>query len=248
MYMKGITEIDIIIISNAKNYAVKSLTERCINSIVASEDSGKIKFNIVIIQSQPNVDRFQYTNSRTFYPEQEFSYNRFLNIGIQLTSAKYVCLCTNDLVFHHYWATEMLKAFNKHYDLSSASPACSFHHPKMGFELHNGLYPGYRSQYELVGWCLFLKRDVFRIIGKLDENYKFWCRDNDYSNTLSVLRLRHALVSSSIVDHAGDVTSDWTITDAAEKLTSNEFFYFAKKWGLRRDLSTWTEIQIDLQR
>lgn len=233
--MEGITEVDIIILSYAQNQELKSTTEQCINSLISSEDPRKIKFNIVVIESENELEDFQYEHTTTVYPAEVFSYNRFLNIGIAMTAAKYVCLCNNDLIFHPFWATEILKAFNQHYDLSSASPACSIHHPKMGFKLHNGIYSGYRSRYEVAGWCLFMKRDIFRIIGKLDENYKFWCADNDYSNMLSVLRLRHALITSSIVDHLDGVTLDAQTQDRKDELTANEFFYFEKKWNYRMD-------------
>lgn len=231
--MAGITEIDIVILSYAQNTELKSITEQCINSLIASEDKNKIKFNIIVIESLKDRNAFQYKHAITVYPKGDFAYNKYLNIGIGMTCSKYVCLCNNDLVFHRYWATEMLKAFDHNYDLSSASPICSLHHPKMGFELYNGLYNGYRSRYEVAGWCLFLKRDVFRLIGKLDENYKFWCADNDYSNLLSVMKLRHALVSSSIVDHLDGKTLNVLTSGTYEQLTSGEFFYFEKKWNCR---------------
>ncbi|MDO7743488.1 MAG: hypothetical protein MUP99_06930, partial [Pedobacter sp.] len=92
---------------------------------------------------------------------------------------------------------------------------------------------GYRSRYEIAGWCLFLKRDVLRLTGKLDENFKFWCADNDYANTLYVLGLRHALVSSSVVDHLDSRTINSRAVDEEKSITSNEFFYLEKKWNAR---------------
>lgn len=234
--MEGITEIDMIILSYAQNSALKSITEQCIHSIICSEDQAKIKFNIIVIESEQVLLGFQYLNATTVYPDEPFAYNRFMNIGIGMTDAKYVCLCNNDLIFHIGWATEMLKAFNKYYDLSSASPACSAHHPGMGFELNNGLYIGHRNRYEVAGWCLFVKRDLFRITGKLDENYKFWCADNDYANLIATLGLKHALVSSSIVDHLDGATLNYQTKEKQEDLTSLEFFYLEKKWNSRLGL------------
>lgn len=240
--MEGITEVDIIILSFAQNLALKAVTEKCIDSLLSSEDPDKIKFNIVVIESQKHMDNFQYNNAITIYPKDEFAYNKYMNIGVEMTSSKYICLCDNDLIFHRFWATEILKSFNRNYDLSSASPACSIHHPKMGFELNNGMYTGYRSRYEIAGWCLFLKRDVFRLIGKLDENYRFWCTDNDYSNILSVLKLKHALISSSIVDHIEGMTINSQPTELLNELTASEFFYFEKKWNCRTESAIWNEL------
>ncbi|MET1056737.1 MAG: hypothetical protein ABWY16_15620 [Pedobacter sp.] len=240
--MEGITEIDIIILSCGQNEELKSITENCINSLIVSESPHQIKFNVLVIESQKDLMPFQYENSTTIYPEDRFSYNKYLNIGIELTESKFVCLCNNDLIFHPRWATEILKAFNQNADLSSASPACSKHHPRMGYQLNSGLYTGYRSSYELAGWCVFLKRDALRIIGRLDENYKFWCADNDYANMLSVLRLRHALVSSSIVDHLDGATFNNRIENDDEHITDLEFFYYEKKWNYRTDALVWKEL------
>jgi GT2 family glycosyltransferase len=231
--MAGITEIDIIILSYGQNSALRAVTEQCIASLLDSEDPQSVKFNVVVIESEKMLKGYQYNNSITIYPEAHFGYNKFMNIGIELTSSKYVCLCNNDLVFRPFWATEMLKAFDTYYDLSSASPICSIHHPTIGFELNSGLYAGYRNRYEVAGWCLFLKRDVLRIMGKLDENYRFWCADNDFANMLSSLHLGHALVSSSVVDHLEGYTSDQQLTAIDEGITSDEFFYLEKKWNSR---------------
>jgi GT2 family glycosyltransferase len=237
LFIKSKTEIDIIILSFAKNEKLKSITEQCISSLIASENKEEIKFNVVVIESQKEMEPFQYPNTKTIYPEEGFGYHRYMNIGIEMTFSKYVCLCNNDLRFHKGWASEILKAFHKYYDLSSASPFCSLHHPKMGFEENNGLYTGYRSRYEVAGWCLFLKRDVLRLTGKLDENYQFWCADNDYANTLAALKLRHALVSSSVVDHLDSCTLDSQAEETA--IASSEFFYLEKKWN-HRTMAGWT--------
>jgi len=240
--MEGITEIDIIILSYAQNAELKTITENCIGSLLASEDPAKIKFKVLVLESEKLADNFQYAGTTTIYPKEEFSYNRYLNIGIEHTNANFVCLCNNDLIFKKNWASEILKSFNKFPELSSASPACSIHHPKHGFELFNGIYAGYRSRYELAGWCVFLKREALNRMGKLDENYKFWCADNDFSNMLMVLGLRHALVSSAIVDHIDGATFDFQTEQRQGELTAGEFFYFEKKWNHRTESTFWNEL------
>jgi len=240
--MAGITEIDIIILSCAQSTSSKIITENCIDSLIISENPRNIKFNIVVLESNKELSPFEYSGTTTVYPDGDFGYNKFLNIGIEQTFSKYVCLCHNDLIFHPFWATEILEAFRQCADLSSASPICPLHHPRLGFQLYKGIYTGYRSNYEMAGWCIFAKRDIFRIMGKLDENYKFWCVDNDYAHMLSALRLRHALVSASIVDHLQNCIADQDSGTDQEKLTANEFFYFDKKWNYRTNGNVWKEL------
>jgi len=240
--MEGKTEIDVIILSYAQNEELKMITEHCISSLMISEDEMKVSFNVIVVESEKSLEPFQYEKTETIYPEEEFGYHRYLNLGIASSSSKYICLCNNDVRFHPKWATELLKAFNRYYDLSSASPFCSFHHPKHGFVYNNGLYDGYRNRYEIAGWCIFLKRDLLRITGKLDENYQFWCADNDYANTLFALNIRHALVSSSVVDHLNCRTLDSIKIEGNPAVTADEFFYLEKKWNCRQG-KPWLEIQ-----
>jgi GT2 family glycosyltransferase len=231
--MENKNMVDVIILSYAQNEELKLMTENCIRSLMASEDPELIQFNVIIVESQKEMEPYQYENTTTVYSDEVFGYHRYMNIGVNMTSSPYVCLCNNDLVFHPQWATEILKAFSKYYDLSSASPYCPTHHKKMGFNMNNGIYPGYRIRYEVAGWCIFIKREILSVTGKLDENYEFWCADNDYANTLYVLKIGHALISTSLVDHLESRTLNSQSQERKDELTADEFFYYEKKWNVR---------------
>lgn len=231
--MKDRIEIDIIILSYAQTKELKDITLNCLSSLMVSEDQEEIKFNVIVVESEKSMKPYQYENTTTIYPDQEFGYHRYMNIGIELTSSAYICLCNNDLIFHPKWATEILKPFIQFSDVSSASPFCTIHHPKMGFKKNDGPKLGYRIRNEVAGWCLFFKRDILRLMGKLDENYKFWCADNDYSNTLWILKLNHILVTSSFVDHLENKTLHNQTPEKQEELTNQETTYFEKKWKYR---------------
>jgi len=231
--MEDKIEIDIIILSYAQSEVLRDTTLNCINSLIASEDPSLIKFNILILESEKSLAPYQYPYTQTIYPDEEFGYHRYMNIGISLTSSPFICLCNNDLDFHPLWATEIVKPFKQFSDIGSASPFCSILHPKMGFKVNDGLKPGFRIRKEIAGWCLFFRRDILSIIGKLDENYIFWCADNDYANTLWRLKILHVLVTSSIVDHLESQTLNRQSEDRILELTENEVTYFEKKWNNR---------------
>ena len=227
------TTIDIIILSFAHSPELMSTTNNCISSLLSSEDPSNIHFNVILIESEHSLKPYQYPNTTTIYSDLPFGYHRYMNIGVKMTHSPFVCLCNNDLIFHSGWASAILNAFVKYPTLCSASPACSMHHPKIGISLNGAILPGYRIRYEVAGWCLFLRRDIFRVMGRLDENYKFWCADNDYANTLWVLNLDHALVTNSVVDHLESKTLHSQSVDRQEELTEKEVYYFDKKWKHR---------------
>ena len=239
--MDNITEIDMIILSYAQNDELKMTTINAINSLIESEDPEHIKFNIIVIESQKDLQPFQYENTTTLYPIEEFGYHKFMNIGINYTSASYICICNNDLVFHKNWATEILQPFKVYSDIWSASPVCSYLHPKNGFELNSGFRLGYRVRYEVSGWCIFFRRELLKLTGQLDPNYKFWCADNDYTNTLWALKLNHLLVTSSIVDHLENKTLNNQTAAEQDRLTEGESIYYHKKWAPKLG-EEWTEL------
>lgn len=232
MISENIMEIDIIILSYAKNEELRQLTVDCIHSLHTSEDPSLIAFNVVILESYKGLKGYVYPNTNTIYPEQPFGYNRYMNIGIDLTSSAYICLCNNDLKFHRGWASEILRYMNQFPLLISASPICSVIQPHMGIPLNSGPRVGYRVGYEIAGWCLFVRREIFKIIGKLDENYLFGGADFDYATTLAVMNLKHALITTSVVDHLNSKTLVTQNSEKQQELLSN-MDYYGKKWGHR---------------
>lgn len=227
------TEIDIVILSFAQTEELKQVTINGLNSLMASEDPELIKFNIIIVESQKELKPFQYEYGQTVYPDESFGYNRYMNIGISMTSAPYICLCNNDLLFHPQWATEILKPFETYKNLSSASPMCTIHHAKLGVVPNMGIFPGHRERTEVSGWCLFFKRSMLKLTGKLDENFIFRHASHDYTHLLSSLNLNHVLVTSSVVDHLDHTTLNKQEPERWNELMWKQDIYYEKKWGYR---------------
>lgn len=227
------TEIDIVILSYAQTEELKQVTSNCLTSLVASEDPELIKFNIIVVESQKDLKPFQYAHGQTIYPDVPFGYNRYMNIGISMTSAPYICLCNNDLLFHPRWATEILKPFAVYRNLYSASPMCMIHHYKLGLRPNMGLFDGNRERNEVSGWCLFFKRSMLQLIGQLDENFIFRHASHDYTHILSALDLSHFLVTSSVVDHLDHTTLSKQEPERFNELMFMQDTYYEKKWGYR---------------
>lgn len=230
-------EIDIIILSYAKDKKLRKITETALETLLASESPDHIQFHVVVIESNLEIKAYDYPNVRTVFPKEKFGYHKFMNLGIAMTESPYVCICNNDLVFHPNWATEILKAFQADPGLSSASPACSIHHPAMGIPIRNGVKYGYEVREELVGWCIFFKREMLKVTGKLDPGFKFWYADNDFSMMLQKHQLTHALVTDAIVDHLESQTLNTEEDQIRKKLTERERFYYEYKWEGRSYLS-----------
>ncbi|RZL62467.1 MAG: glycosyltransferase [Pedobacter sp.] len=223
--------IDIIFLSYAKTEHLKNLTIQSIDTLLNSEDPEKILFNIVVVESNKSMAPYQFENTNTIYPEEEFGFHKFLNIGIRATSNQYVCLCNNDLIFHKSWASEILKAIDNDPTASSITPYCPIFHKKNGFSADGAPIEGYFGL--LTGWCIFVKRDIFNTIGYLDENFKFWYCDYDYTKTLEKFKVKNILVPASKVTHIGSESLNTLNKREYNKLTQLPRFYFNYKWHHR---------------
>jgi len=222
------TNIDIIILSYSKTEYLKDLTIQCISTLLASEDPNKIHFNVLVMESNKELKPYQFENSTTIYPDEKFGFHKYLNIGIKMTTSPYVCLCNNDLIFHKNWASEIVKAMDNDPAMLSATPYCPNFHKKEGFPENAPPFQGYFGV--LIGWCIFVKREIFDTIGMLDENFVFWYCDYDFSNTLEKYKVKNCLISTSFVTHLGSESIDTVDKKQHKKLTQLPRMYFSYKW------------------
>jgi len=220
--------IDIIILSYAKDNALHAVTEQTIRSVLDSEDPEKIAFDILVIESAKDVRPYAFPNTRTIYPEAKFGYNKYMNIGIKATHNEFVCLCNNDLIFEKNWASEILKAIDNDPALLSANPFCPNFHEKAKFDPQGPPVEGYFGV--LGGWCIFVKRKIFDIIGLFDENLVFWYCDADYCQTLMKYGVKNCLVPTSVVVHLRSESLKGMKASEFDKLTQIPRFYYSYKW------------------
>jgi GT2 family glycosyltransferase len=219
--------VDIIILSYAKNEELKRLTEQSIETLLSSEDPAKIQFNVVVLESNKALKPFQFEQTSTIYPDTEFGFNRYLNIGIKATDNPYLCFCNNDLIFHENWASEILELMTHDKTVLSAAPFCPVTHLRDGYPFAEKYLPIYHI---FSGWCFLIKRELITKIGLFDKHYKFWYADADYLNTLKKYGIKNYMVTNSRVTHLGSQTSDALPPQLYKKLTALPNAYHNYKW------------------
>lgn len=224
---------DVVILSFAKNAELRALTETCLDTLLASEDPSRITFDVVVVESNHQAPTYTQAGVRTVYLPPPFNYHRYMNEGIKRCNGPYVAICNNDLYFHPGWASELLSAFDADPELISASPACSLHHPANGFALNSGIYTGYGVLKEVSGWCLVFRRSMLEVTGMLDERFYFWYADDDYARTLEQHGIKHALVTSSCVDHLDSKTLEQQSLLKQLLITRKAKFVYEEKWSSR---------------
>jgi GT2 family glycosyltransferase len=222
-------DVDAIILSNTDDLKYYGLLQRTINTLAWSEQNHK--FNIIVVESNSNyLDKgFICPNANSVItPNQKFNYNKFLNIGLKECKNNWIIIANNDLIFTKNWFTKILNFEQKYNHYDSFSPFEPNWRPHKSLTIQE-YYEGYRTAYEIAGWCLVLKRNVLETCGLFDESFEFWYQDNDYAMTLKKHNLKHALVRDSRVYHETS-QSHKLLGDKEYEMTHNQQQTFLKKW------------------
>lgn len=226
-------EVDVVILSWAKTIQLRKITEKCVETLLDSEDCDDIYFNVFLIESN---DKMKYDfhpddDVKVIYKTDKFGYHKYMNYGRKLGNAEFVVLCNNDLRFEHNWASNIIKEMDADKKLLSACP----YEPNVNsLAKHqtNEKY-GYETRKFVNGWCIFQKREIYGIIGDLDEMFEFWCCDDDYGMTLEKFKIKHAIIKNSIVhhDHNGGKSLQQLDRNTAVNYTNGGIQKFILKYG-----------------
>jgi GT2 family glycosyltransferase len=220
-------KIDAIILTKSSDLSHYGLTCRTINTLKNSTDS----VDIIVVESEREESfkekGFIYHGCNTVFPKQNFSYNKFLNIGVQQTKSDWILICNNDLVFSKNWLIEMEKVISKNPEIKSFSPSCPHWH--LHQNMQGEIEEGYTVSKNICGWCILLHKSVVEECDLFDEQFDFWYQDNDYSMSLQSKGVRHALVINSKVYHMVSGSHD-LLREREYQMTHGQQEIFNKKW------------------
>jgi hypothetical protein len=231
--------LDVVIISYAKDDYCKELTKKCIFSLLMSEENAVDDFNVIVVESEKGVNwDYLGVNVKTYPAPLPYGYHKFLNFGRKKGNAPWVALCNNDLEFKDKWFTNILVASKISPETMSFSPICPRTQPLYGIKENTGLLMGgYEIRKQISGWCIVQKREIYDMMGDLDERFHHWYCDNDYSMELQKNRIKHLLVTNSVVVHHDKnigKTTERVVEDESTlyRMTSGSYPIFKSKWNL----------------
>lgn len=211
-------DISIIIISSAKNKELYKMTQ---NTIDLAFNASDLKKEIIVVESE-NV-KYNNIDIQLSSNNMSLNYNKFLNMGINVSNGEYIALCNNDLLFYENWDVDIINRMKK-FDILSASP---YNSNKIYFEDDNIIY-GYKIGSILCGWCIVVNKNVFNIIGKINEGVEFWYSDNLYAKQLEIGKIKHALIKNSCVKHLHSQTLRTLNYSDKKKYTTDQGHIYKK--------------------
>jgi GT2 family glycosyltransferase len=211
--------IDVIITANTQPKHEQMLIN-CIQSLRNSED--KIRFDITVVESTNRV--FNAGQDKTIlFDRPEYNCNRAMKLGMPYGAADWVVMASNDLIFMRGWYTALLEAQAKRPDILSWGTWSNLWswHPNLFPGAQPEIIEGYRTGHELTGWNIITKRHGVLDVIDLHERVSFWYSDNIYADELQKHGIRHALCTTSIVNHL--VSQTWNLTDAERDTARKEY-------------------------
>lgn len=222
-------EIDIIILSYAKSEHHYNLTLNCIDSLAKAKYSNY--FNITIVETNSDVNY----HVDTLHIDKPFNYNEFANIAARRMNSHFIGIFNNDVVFDHYWYSNLLKYYNDA-ELFSCSPISLTSNTQHKYI--NSIFDieGYEIGKHISGWAIVLTRKLFEFLGGLDTTCTFWCSDDAYAEQLKENKIPHYLLPKCVVNHVDGGSNTLRTFDEKTKdiLTFEQAKKFNKKFNANK--------------
>ena len=212
-----------IIIVNWKQY---ELTKSCLFSLK------KINYNdyqIILIDNESNLKELkviknQFDNIITFSNERNLGFTEANNIGIKhaiKNEFEYVLLINNDTEVEKNFINPLLDSLEKNKNLGAVQPlilnfvnrkkvwnAGGFLNKFFGYSYVNKNKELIKNNIDwITGCCFFIKVEVIKKIGLLDESFFAYYEDVDWSIKIKNTGFDLAFINSSVIYHHGSKSS-----------------------------------------
>ena len=226
-------KIDVICLTDTYDNSMYEVTNRVIKSVRISEKN--VKFNIILLESNKETN-FTYKNVDVYIrPEEEFNYNKYLNIANEYLTSDWVLITNNDVIYQREWFSKILEIYNKRPDIESFSPKeVLFYSTIYGdhFDSEDDYFESYRVTESVMGWSLVMRKRVWDEIYPWDENFDFYYQDNDYAKTIESKGIKHAVVRDSLTLHIGNINFfKSNVDEDRDKKMEEDYYKFIKKWN-----------------
>lgn len=243
--------IDVICLTKTTN---NSYFEMCVNTLKTMFLSEKHTiFDVIIVESEYNstYDYYsvlnEYKNSfiKVIKPNEDFNYNRFINLGMKhINQNDWFVVINNDLIFEEGWFSKIMEVHSAKPDIIAFSPFEPDYHIKWFGDFDKLYQIGYTTGYHISGWCLVMNRSVLEAMGEWDENFIYWCQDDDYGEFLKRRGIKNALVRNSIVRHLHNKSNDIIDPNKIDSMTSGMMQVFNEKWSKLPDPLSQPKIKV----
>lgn len=251
-------KVSIIILTHNNWYH----TQKCIASI---ERCTKVPYQIVFVDNasqDETVGRLKHyvrshPNHRLILNQENKGFPLGNNLGLCLAEGtELICLLNNDTVVSPQWLERALLIGKEHEEIGVFGPVSN------NVAGHQQTEPSQYSTFEaykifcerrwnefgaktietmrVIGFCLFIKKEVVGAIGGLDPNFGIGnMEDDDFCLRAERSGWKIGYCPGIYIHHSGNQTFS-TLDIDYERLVRRNWIYFCKKWGIvRKEDENW---------
>lgn len=222
------------------------ITKRCIESFLSKTDAPS---RLIVIDNDSRDGTKEYVASLKDTPKHKVKVvlnkeNRGfvggMNQGIEISSAPYVCLANNDLVFTREWLKEIISVFNNYEKVGVLNPNSNslgeylpqgFSLDEFAQDLKNRHSSVFIEMPFCAGFCMVIKREVISRVGGLSPEFApFFFEDTDFSMKAQNAGFLVGMAKASYVWHKGSSSVN-KLGKKKEEFFARSRRIFFKKWG-----------------
>jgi hypothetical protein len=176
-------KMDLVIVGAGFTPALVQMTQQCVNSFASPQA------NIIVMEKVENI---KYSHADTFLQPTPFNYNQCLNKGALKGNSEYICFSNNDIgVPQNFIDNAVLEMKARKLDVGGIKDQ-----------------RGYSPAGCLTGWCFIMRRDAWLKIGRLNEDYTFYCSDNIVWKQVLEHGLKYGVLQNVYCEHGVSVTKN----------------------------------------
>jgi GT2 family glycosyltransferase len=224
----------------------RATTQRCVESYLLHT---RLPTRLILIDNASTDDTAAYLSSlkSTPYCDIQVVINKEnrgfvggMNQGIALSSAPYVCLANNDLLFTEGWLEEILAVFKKYPQVGLLNPNSNNLGAKIPDDIPLDVYARQLAKKnagifvempDCVGFCMFIPRKVMQAVGGLSEEFQpMFFEDTDYSKRVSRAGYLVGVACGAYVWHEEHASMN-QLSDNGKSVFDCSLKAFQRKWG-----------------
>lgn len=239
-------KIDIIILSNTADETYHNLLSTTVNSIKEQTD---VESNIILVETNieyKTKEQYNLPIDVLVVPNEKFNFNRFLNHGLEHSTADYICFSNNDVRYYPNSLSNLIDALQT-YD--SVSPygygyTCRLYKP---LNLNqDSILEDYHCNMGFLGWCYCFTRKTMNDCfgGKFDERFEFYDQDGDVATTLYYNGFKHAAVGPAKAEHLNMFGNHGRGGNSYKLFGSEQNIYYHTRGQKGKYIEKWAKLNI----
>lgn len=180
-----------------------------------------------------------HNNITVLHNTENLGYSKANNQGLRLVATPYIGLLNNDILFTENWLPPLLDALESIPGIGLISPEMiNAWRMSDGISLENykekakskasRIPPHAAASLNSYFCCVLFRKDVFDVVGLLDENYSpAWYEDDDYCLRTMLAGFKNYIYKSIFIYHNHCSTSS-QLTNAETIQKRNRKYFFSK--------------------